>query len=77
MATVIETQNLTKQFKNVTAVNNLNLSIEEGDTFGFLGPNGAGKTTTIRMLTGFLKPTTGSIRIMGYDVFSESKKAKE
>jgi ABC-2 type transport system ATP-binding protein len=77
MSTVIETVHLTKQFKHVVAVNDLNLRVEEGDTFGFLGPNGAGKTTTIRMLTGFLKPTNGSIKIMGYDVFSDSKKAKE
>lgn len=77
MVKVIETEHLTKNFKQITAVNDLNLRIEEGDTFGFLGPNGAGKTTTIRMLTGFLKPTTGSIRIMGYDIFKDSKKAKE
>jgi ABC-2 type transport system ATP-binding protein len=77
MSKVIETVELTKKFKHVTAVNNLNISIDEGDTFGFLGPNGAGKTTTIRMLTGFLRPTQGSIRIMGHDVFKESKKAKE
>jgi ABC-2 type transport system ATP-binding protein len=77
MSIIVETVNLTKQFKHVIAVRNLSLQIEEGDTFGFLGPNGAGKTTTIRMLTGFLKPTEGSIRIMGYDVFKQSKKAKE
>jgi ABC-2 type transport system ATP-binding protein len=77
MASVITTENLTKKFKQVVAVNNLNLHVEEGDTFGFLGPNGAGKTTTIRMLTGFLQPTTGSIHIMGHDVFKDSKKAKE
>lgn len=77
MSAVIETRDLTKSFKYVTAVKNLNLNIEEGDTFGFLGPNGAGKTTTIRMLTGFLKPTTGSIKIMGHDIFKESKLAKE
>lgn len=77
MSLVIETEHLIKKFKHITAVNDLNLTIEEGDTFGFLGPNGAGKTTTIRMLTGFLKPTSGAIKIMGYDVFKESKKAKE
>ncbi|WP_455392552.1 ABC transporter ATP-binding protein [[Eubacterium] cellulosolvens] len=77
MAAVIETRNLTKRFKRITAVNNLNLTIEEGDTFGFLGPNGAGKTTTIRMLTSFLKPTAGTIKIMGYDVFSDGKRARE
>jgi ABC-2 type transport system ATP-binding protein len=77
MAAIIETNHLTKQFKKLTAVNDLNLCIEEGDTFGFLGPNGAGKTTTIRMLTGFLKPNSGSIRIMGYDIFGDGKKARE
>ena len=77
MAAIIETSHLTKRFKKLTAVNDLNLRIEEGDTFGFLGPNGAGKTTTIRMLTGFLKPTEGSIRIMGHDVFSDGKQARE
>jgi ABC-2 type transport system ATP-binding protein len=77
MTTVIETKNLTKKFRQLYAVRDLNLDIEEGDTFGFLGPNGAGKTTTIRMLTGFLKPTAGSVRIMGFDVFKQSKKAKE
>jgi ABC-2 type transport system ATP-binding protein len=77
MSAVIETEQLTKKFKHVVAVKDLNLTVEEGDTFGFLGPNGAGKTTTIRMLTGFLKPTKGTIRIMGYDIFKEGKKAKE
>jgi ABC-2 type transport system ATP-binding protein len=77
MVAVIETEHLTKRFKQVVAVNDLNLKVEEGDTFGFLGPNGAGKTTTIRMLTGFLKPTSGAIKIMGYDVAKESKHAKE
>ena len=77
MTPIIETENLTKKFKQLYAVRDLNLKIEEGDTFGFLGPNGAGKTTTIRMLTGFLRPNAGSIRIMGYDDFKQSKKAKE
>jgi ABC-2 type transport system ATP-binding protein len=77
MPPIIETENLTKKFRTVFAVNDLSLCVEEGDTFGFLGPNGAGKTTTIRMLTGFLKPTNGSIKIMGHDIFKDSKKAKE
>ena len=77
MSAVIETKQLTKRFKHVTAVQNLDLIVEEGDTFGFLGPNGAGKTTTIRMLTGFLKPTKGTISIMGFDIFKDSKHAKE
>ena len=77
MTAVIETEHLTKQFKNIVAVNDLNLSIDEGDTFGFLGPNGAGKTTTIRMLTGFLKPNAGTVRLLGHDIFKDGKKAKE
>ena len=77
MGHVIEVAHLTKKFKTVVAVNDLNLQIEDGDTFGFLGPNGAGKTTTIRMLTGFLKPTTGSVKVMGHDIFTDGKKAKE
>ncbi len=77
MGYAIETQHLTKKFKTVVAVNDLNLRVKEGDTFGVLGPNGAGKTTTIRMLTGFLRPTTGSVKIMGYNIFSDGKRAKE
>lgn len=77
MVAVIETEHLTKRFKQIVAVSKLNLKVDDGDTFGFLGPNGAGKTTTIRMLTGFLKPTSGSIKILGFDVFKNGKKAKE
>ncbi|TCT14645.1 ABC-2 type transport system ATP-binding protein [Natranaerovirga pectinivora] len=74
---VIETNNLTKQFKNFTAVNNLDLKIEEGTIYGFLGPNGAGKTTTINMLTGLFKPTSGNIKICGEEVkFGEVKALK-
>jgi ABC-2 type transport system ATP-binding protein len=73
---IIETVNLTKSFKNLLAVNNLNLRIEEGDAFGFLGPNGAGKTTTIKMLTGFMRPTSGTVRVMGKDMFRQPKAAK-
>jgi ABC-2 type transport system ATP-binding protein len=73
--TIIEANNLTKQFKQrniftknkVLAVDNLNLKIEKGEIFAFLGPNGAGKTTTIKMLIGFLKPTSGEIKLFGRD----------
>ncbi len=77
MASIIKTEHLTKKFKQVVAVSDLKLDVAEGDTFGFLGPNGAGKTTTIRMLTGFIKPTSGTIKIMGYDISTDGKKAKE
>ena len=62
---IIETENLTKRFKNLTAVNNLDLTVLKGDVFGFLGPNGAGKSTTIRMLLTMIKPTSGKIKIFG------------
>lgn len=66
---MIETQQLTKVYKNgFKAVDGLDLSVAEGDIFGFLGPNGAGKTTTIRMLDGLLEPTAGTARIAGMDV---------
>lgn len=76
MEKVIETINLTKTYKKVLAVNNLNLTIHEKDVFGFLGPNGAGKTTTIKMMMGITKPTKGSVKILGYDVFKDGVKAK-
>jgi ABC-type multidrug transport system ATPase subunit len=62
---VIEVKGLTKQFREVRAVNNLDLNVYKGDVFGFLGPNGAGKSTTIRMLMSLIKPTSGSIKIFG------------
>ncbi|SES85977.1 ABC-2 type transport system ATP-binding protein [Anaerobranca gottschalkii DSM 13577] len=65
---VLTTENLTKKFKKKTVVDNLNISIQQGDIFGFLGPNGAGKTTTIRMLVGLIKPTSGKITIFGKDL---------
>jgi ABC-2 type transport system ATP-binding protein len=68
---VIETRDLTKAYGKFTAVKNLNLRIPEGEVFGLLGPNGAGKTTTILMLMGFCEPTSGSVRINGYDPVRE------
>ncbi len=62
---ILKVTNLTKQFSNYTAVDNISLSIDGGEIFGFLGPNGAGKTTTIKMLAGLLKPDTGTIVING------------
>lgn len=62
---IIEVRGLTKRFKNLTAVNNLDLNVYRGDVFGFLGPNGAGKSTTIRMLLSLIKPNDGTIKIFG------------
>jgi len=72
----IESSNLTRKFDRVIAVNNLSLSIEEGEIFGFLGPNGAGKSTTIRMLCGILEPTSGSATVGGYNIITEADKIK-
>ncbi|MBI4526018.1 MAG: ABC transporter ATP-binding protein [Deltaproteobacteria bacterium] len=67
MSAVIETHNLTKRYRDLIAVNNLNLSVEQGEVFGFLGPNGAGKTTTILMLLGLTEPTSGQATVCGFD----------
>lgn len=62
---IIEVKGLTKKYKELTAVDNLDLNVFTGDVFGFLGPNGAGKSTTIRMLLSLIKPTSGEIKIFG------------
>lgn len=69
---MIKTENLTKNYDDVTAVNSLNLEIFEGEIFGLLGPNGAGKTTTILMLLGLTEPTEGVATINGYNTTKES-----
>lgn len=68
MKNAIETENLTKIYKNFTAVNSLNLEIPDKTIFGMLGPNGAGKTTTIKMLTCLIQPTSGRATVGGYDI---------
>jgi ABC-2 type transport system ATP-binding protein len=65
---MIHTENLTKKFRNVLAVENLSLDIKEGEVFGFLGPNGAGKTTTVRMLSSLIGPTSGTATVAGFMV---------
>lgn len=67
MCMMLVTENLTKRYKSLVAVNDLNLQLEAGDVFGFIGPNGAGKTTTINMLAGLLPPTSGRALIDGVD----------
>ena len=68
---MIETKNLTRNFGSLTAVDNLTLSVDEGEIFGLLGPNGAGKTTTVRMLCCLISKTSGSARIGGYEIGNE------
>jgi ABC-2 type transport system ATP-binding protein len=72
----IETTNLTKRFGKYTAVDNINLSVKQGEIFGFLGANGAGKTTAIRMLCGLLTPTSGSGHVAGFDIMKETPKIR-
>ncbi|HBT38517.1 MAG: ABC transporter related protein [Thermotoga sp. 50_1627] len=73
---VVEAQNLVKKFGKVCAVKDLNLKVFQGEIYGFLGPNGAGKTTTIRLLTGTLKPTSGTVRVLGMDMKQDEIKIK-
>ena len=72
----IKTQELTKQYKNITAVDRLNLEIEQGELFSLLGVNGAGKTTTIKMLSCLTKPSGGNAFLGGYSVTKEAEKVK-
>ncbi|MGD0072179.1 MAG: ABC transporter ATP-binding protein [Candidatus Bathyarchaeia archaeon] len=67
----IETENLTKNFGSLTAVNKLNLKVQKNTIHGFLGPNGAGKTTTIKILVGLLKPSEGSVKVLGQEVHAD------
>ncbi len=73
MTNIIEIQGLTKQYNGLTAVNDLNLTIQEGEVFGFIGPNGAGKTTTMRILTTLLQPTAGKAWVAGHSVTDDPR----
>jgi len=74
---VIEVFNLTKEFNGLKAVNNVSLSIEEGEVFGLLGPNGAGKTTFISMLCTLLRPTSGTARVNGFDIVKQQGEVRK
>src|SRR5712675_932772 len=73
----IATEKLTRRFGALTAVDNVNLTVEAGQFFGFLGPNGAGKSTTIKMLTGLLAPTSGTIQVLGTDLIAHPVEVKQ
>jgi ABC-2 type transport system ATP-binding protein len=77
MPSSIETRELTKRFGAITAVDDVSLSVEPGEVLGFLGPNGAGKSTTMKMITGFLEPTSGTAIVCGYDVEEDPVAAKK
>ncbi len=68
----VESHSLTKRFGELTAVEDLNITIKSGELFGFIGPNGAGKTTTLQMFSGQIPPTSGTASVMGIDVASET-----
>ncbi|MFK7863558.1 MAG: ABC transporter ATP-binding protein [Pseudohongiellaceae bacterium] len=73
---MIEIQNLSKQFDQFTAVDDLSFTVKEGEVLGFLGPNGAGKSTTMKIITGFLAPTTGKVTVDGFDIAEKPIEAK-
>ncbi len=73
----IETEKLTKTYGSSRGITELELRVEQGDFFGFIGPNGAGKSTTIRTLLGLISPTSGSAKVLGYDIVSEKNKILE
>ncbi|MDR0797422.1 MAG: ATP-binding cassette domain-containing protein [Nitrososphaerota archaeon] len=77
MTHVIEIQHLTKIYNSFKAVDNLNVTVDNGEVFGLLGPNGAGKTTTVSMLCTILKPSSGTAKVDGYDIIKEPSKVRK
>src|SRR5256886_8107698 len=73
---MIKVENLTKRYAGQTAIQDLNFEVNQGEIMGFLGPNGAGKTTTMRILAGFMPPTSGRATVAGFDVFEQSLQAR-
>src|SRR5258705_9571990 len=73
---VLEVRNLTKRYGDIVAVRDVSFSAAQGQILGFLGPNGAGKTTTMRILTGFQPATSGTAKVAGFDVFTESAEVR-
>jgi len=73
---MIQVENLRRQFGDFIAVDDLNFTVSPGEVLGFLGPNGAGKSTTMKMLTGFLRPTSGSVKVFGRDIWQDPMPAK-
>lgn len=73
---MIEVSNLIKQYGKDIAVNDISFTVNEGEILGFLGPNGAGKSTTMNIITGYIAPTSGTVKICGYDIIDEPQKSK-
>lgn len=76
MEKLIEAKNLVKNFNRIKAVSDITIDLNQGEVLGFLGPNGAGKSTTMKMITGFLTPSSGEIKLNGINLFTEPNKAK-
>src|SRR5471032_1992391 len=74
---MIEVQHLVKTYRELKAVQDVSFTVAKGEIVGFLGPNGAGKTTTMRMITGVMPPTSGSVRVAGFDVFERPMEVKK
>jgi ABC-type Mn2+/Zn2+ transport system ATPase subunit len=75
-APAVEMKNVTKRYNELVAVNNLNLTIRQGEIFGLLGPNGSGKSTTLKMLLGLVQPTEGSVMVLGIDAQKDAVAVK-
>ena len=73
---MIEVSNLIRQYGKDIAVNDISFTVNEGEILGFLGPNGAGKSTTMNIITGYIAPTSGTVKICGYDIIDEPQKSK-
>lgn len=73
---MIEVKNLTKRYGDLVAVSNISFTAAKGQVLGFLGPNGAGKTTTMRIITGFMPATSGTVTVAGFDIFEQSKECR-
>ncbi len=76
MDSIIEVNNLTKKFGDLTAVDSISFEVKKGEVFAFLGPNGAGKSTTIKMLTTLLEPTSGEVKVAGFDVGKQESEVR-
>ncbi|HOO13767.1 MAG TPA: ATP-binding cassette domain-containing protein [Candidatus Marinimicrobia bacterium] len=74
---MIEVQNLVKHYGSVKAVDNISFTVEKGEILGFLGPNAAGKTTTMRIITGYMPASAGTVKVAGYDVFEQGLEVKK
>ena len=74
---MIEVRDLTKRYRDLTAVDHVTFTAQKGEIVGFLGPNGAGKTTTMRIITGFLAATGGTVKVEGFDIFDDSHEVRK